>query len=574
MNSRIVLGVIPDAIRFHRGRTFLILFVWFTVAVYILLPAIYTLSSSLHRESGAWDLSYYKDFFSLGSSPGLQALYGSLSVSVASVLLAGLIGVPLAYFLERNDFPFRRVVSALMLMPLALPPVVGVVSFDLLFSESGIFPRGLAYLLGSEAPFFYLSGKSGIVAVHGYAMFPFFYLLVSSAVRDIDASLIEASRSMGLGKWGTFWKVELPLLNPALFGAAVMVLMTSMASFSAPLLFDVGGMYLSTHIYNLKMQNLWGEAYTATAVFMTASLLMLGLLLYLKGSRKYHTVGKGAPRVRQVIQSPMKRAAASAAGFAILTLVLLPHIAIVLWSFTKDGTWTHQILPPTYSVENYSSLLGQGPGGGEILQPVKNSLWMAGLATFANVAFGIAAAYILVRSRRGVRATSNLLLMLPWALPGTVIAMNLIATFNHRTPLALGFDLSNSVFLLPIAYFIRNIPLVVRPLAAAWERWGEDMEQAARSLGSGRLRTLRTVLIPLVISSLIGGALLAFVTALGEFVASAILFTPANKPIAMAIYGEFHSGAYGLCSAYGVFLIILIVLVMVASGRGLQRSAF
>jgi iron(III) transport system permease protein len=562
--------------------------VWAVLGAYVLLPAIETFKESF-VEGGAWSLEHYSDFFSVrtwagegaaarwtwtsGSrawSPGLQALYGSLFVSLMSVVFAGAVGVPLAFFLERNHFPGRSVLAPLMFLPLTLPPIVGVVSFDLLFSESGMLPRGLALLFGHDSPPVYLTGKGGIVAIHAYSFFPFFYLLVSNAVREVDASLIEASRGMGDAAWRTFFKVELPMLVPALSGAALMVFMLSMASFSAPLLFDVDGMYLSTHIYNLKNQNLLGEAYTATSLFATASLGMLLVLRYLRGSKRYQSVGKGVPRRRHRVVSPFWKAFATGGGILVFLLVLLPHLTIFLWSMTRDGSWTYQILPPEYTLENYRRLLGADRS--EVVKPVVDSLWMAGLATAANVVVGIAAAFVLKSGRLRGRAATDLLVMLPWALPGTVIAINLIVTFNHPTPLALGFNLANSVFLLPIAYFIRNLPLVVRPLVAAWERTGEDVEEAARVLGAGRFRMLMTVSLPLVFPSLVAGTLLAFVTALGEFVASAILYTPRNKPIAMAIYSEFHSGAYGICSAYGVLLIVLIATVMLLGRKQLQGS--
>jgi iron(III) transport system permease protein len=577
--------------RFYRGRRTLWLLVWLILGAYVVYPAVRTLSASLVLE-GDWTLEQYADFFSIrvppgeslasswswlsGSryfSPGVQALYGSLAISVLSVLGAGALGVPLAFFFERNRFPGRTGMAALMLLPLTLPPVVGVVSFDLLFSESGMFPRGLAFLLGQATPPLYLSDKSGIVAVHAYSLFPFFYLLVSNALRDMDSSLIEASRGMGVGKWGTFWRVELPMLVPALFGACVMVFMISMASFSAPLLFDVDGMYLSTYIYNLKNQNLLGEAYTATTVFAAASLAMLLVLRFLRGSKKYQSVGKGVPRRRPRIESLFLRLAATAGGVLLLALVLLPHLTILLWSFTRDGSWTYQILPPEYTVENYAYLFGASARGSTVFEPVRNSLWMAALATLANLAMGIGAAFLLKSRGVGGKGATDLMVMLPWALPGTVIAVNLLVTFNHPTPLAFGLNLANSIFLLPMAYFIRNIPLVVRPLAAAWERMGPEVEDAARVLGAGRLRMLRTVSLPLVFPALVAGGLLAFVTALGEFMASAILYTPRNKPISMAIYSEFHSGAYGVCSAYGVLLIVLIAVVMILGRKSLSGPA-
>ena len=565
------------------------MFVWVVLGAYVLLPATQTMKESF-RENGGWTFDHYRDFLSFRASekeggavsdwswstgsrswsPGLQALYGSLFVSVWSVVLAGAIGVSLAFFLERNHFPGRSILAALMFLPLTLPPVVGVVSFDLLFSESGMIPRGLAALLGYDSPPLYLTGKGGIVAIHAYAFSPFFFMLVASAVREVDASLIEASRGMGNGPWSTFLEVELPLLVPALSGAALMVFMLSMASFSAPLLFDVDGMYLSTHIYNLKNQNLLGEAYTATSLFAVASLGMLLLLRYLRGGKRYQSVGKGVPRRRRRVNSPFWKTVATGGGIVILFLALLPHLTLLLWSFTRDGSWTYQILPPDYTLENYRRLLGSDRT--EVVEPIVSSLWMAGLATIANATVGIAAAFVLKSRRLRGNVATDLLVMLPWALPGTVIAINLIVTFNHPTPLALGFNLANSVLLLPIAYFIRNLPLVVRPLVAAWERCGEDVEDAARALGAGRMRMLATVSLPIVFPSLVAGTLLAFVTALGEFVASAILYTPRNKPIAMAIYSEFHSGAYGICSAYGVLLIFLIATVMMLGRKSLQGS--
>lgn len=574
---------------FFRGRRLALVLVWTVLAAYVVFPAVRTLAVSFFS-GGHLSLIPYRAFFSVratpegagflstwdwlaGSrllSPGLQALYGSLSVSLISVLLAGLVGILLAFFVERNDFPGRGYLSGLLLLPLTLPPIVGVVSFQLIFSESGIIPRGLASLFGLAAPPFFLAGKGGVIAVHAYSFFPFFFLLVSNAVREMDGSLVEASRVLGMGRWRTFLSVEVPLLAPALFGASVMVFMLSMASFSAPLLFDVSGMYLSTHIYNLKTEDLWADAYTATALFTVASLLMLLILRSLRGKTRIQSVGKGAPRRRESIKSRSGRFLAGGTAGFLLILVLLPHLGILLWSFTKDGTWTYQILPPSYTLENYHQLFGSA----EIARPILNSLWMAGLATLANVVFGIAAAYVLKGRAVGAKAATDLLVMLPWALPGTVIAVNLIVTFSHRTPLALGANLANTVWLLPIAYFIRNIPLVVRPVAAAWERYGDELEEAARTLGSGRLRTLRTVCLPVILPSLAAGGLLAFVTALGEFIASSVLFIPANKPISMALFAEFHSGAYALCSAYGVLLMVLIAAVMAFGGKAARGAAY
>lgn len=564
-------------IRFFPGRYSLLVCVWGTLLILVVYPAVVTLTRSL-IDQGSFSLAAYRRFFIESTQDsgwiagtGLLALWGSLEVSCASVLLAGLIGIPLAFLVERNLFPGKNWLAALAFLPLTLPPIVGVVSFDLIFSEAGILPRGLELLFGLDQPPFYLSGRAGVIAIHGYSFFPFFFFLVSNGLREMDGSLIEASRSLGMPRWRTLLSIEIPMLIPALYGAAIMVFMTSMASFSAPLLFDVEGLYLSTHIYNLKSQDLWQDAYTATTLFMATSLAMLLLLRTLRGSRHYQPLGKGVPRKPVKVRSPINRAFLGVLAWCILFILLLPHLGILLWSFTRDGSWTYQLLPPEYTLKNYQRILGLTEISTDFVQPVRNSAWMAGIATAANLVFGIAAAYLLKARAIGNKATTDLLVMLPWALPGTVIAINMIVTFGQPSFLTFGLNFSQTVWLLPLAYFIRNIPLVVRPVAAAWELVGEALEEAARSLGAGRWRTLRTVSLPLIFPALVGGGLLAFVTALGEFIASVILFTPINKPISMAIFGEFHAGAYGLCSAYGVFLILLIAMVMILGGRSTRR---
>ncbi len=561
---------------FYRGRLSLLMGVWLVLGAYVVFPALRTLWASCF-EGDTFTWNYYRAFFigstgAAGIPAGLQALWGSVSVSLASVLLAGLLGIPLAFLIERNDFPARGLLASLAFLPLTLPPIVGVVSFDLIFSEAGFLPRFLAKMLDLSSVPFYLAGRPAVIVIHAYSFFPFFFLLVSNAIREMDASLIEASRGMGMGRIQTLLRIELPLLTPAIYGASVMVFMASMASFSAPLLFDIQGLYLSTRIYNLKTQDLWGEAYATTGIFTVASLGMLLFFRRMRGTRRFQSVGKGVPRRRRRIQSLPSRLALGLLTWGILLVLLLPHLGILVWSLTKDGSWTYQLLPAELTLENYSRIFGLSKGSSDILHPVLNSFWMAGVATLANILFGIGAAYVLKGRGQRRKSITDLLVMLPWALPGTVIAVNLIVTFSHPTPLAFGMSLANSVWLLPMAYFIRNIPLVVRPIAAAWERYGDDLEEAARSLGSGRLRTMKTVALPLVLPAVTGGGLLAFVTALGEFIASIVLFTPANKPISLAVFGEFQSGAYGLCSAYGVLLIVLIAAVMILGGRNVQRT--
>jgi iron(III) transport system permease protein len=194
------------------------------------------------------------------------------------------------------------------------------------------------------------------------------------------------------------------------------------------------------------------------------------------------------------------------------------------------------------------------------------------VATVANVVFAFAAAYLLARTRvRGKAAVSGLV-ALPWALPGTVLAVALASTFSVNRPLAGRFVLVGTFAILPLAYFIRNIPLVTRAALSSFRQVDPSLEEAAASLGAGPATAMRRVVLPLVLPGLAAGALLAFVTALGEFVASILLYTNRTRPISIEMLSQLRAFDFGGASAYGVLLIVLVALVFATGYRNVAEG--
>ncbi|TVP54837.1 MAG: iron ABC transporter permease, partial [Gemmatimonadales bacterium] len=216
----------------------------------VLYPHLFVLGDSIWIE-GALSLDGYRTFFT--SRAELEALWGSLWISLGSVLLSALIGIPLGFLFTRYDFPGRTVLGALAALPVLLPPLVGVIAFLFLYGESGIFTRLVQAGLGLERPPWRLVGGWAILLVHAYSMYVYFYLFTAAGLARLDASAIEAAESLGAGRWRTFRTVTLPMLTPSLLAASVLVFMTSMASFSAPYIFGGGFRVLTTQIFNSKM---------------------------------------------------------------------------------------------------------------------------------------------------------------------------------------------------------------------------------------------------------------------------------------------------------------------------------
>ena len=163
----------------------------------------------------------------------------------------------MAFLLERYDFPGRRVLSVLVLVPMALPPLVGVLSFTFLYGESGIIPRGIQHLFNLEQVPFKLKGVWGVIVVHTFTMYTYFYLTASAAIKGLDPSLEEAATNLGASRFRIWRKVILPMLTPSIVAAALLVFMISMASYTAPLIFGVERtmtmqIYLSTNEWQLR----------------------------------------------------------------------------------------------------------------------------------------------------------------------------------------------------------------------------------------------------------------------------------------------------------------------------------
>jgi len=492
------------------------------------------------------------------------ALWRTLWISAATVVLSAAIGVPLGFVFERAEFPGRRLLGALVALPVALPPLVGVIAFLFLYGESGFVSRGVQAALGLDDPPWRLLGAGAILLVHAYSMYVYFYLFTRAALARLDAALGEAAAALGASGRRTLLRVTLPLLRPALGGAAILTFMTSLASFSAPYIFGGGFRVMTTQIVSSKLNGDLRMAQVETVVLAAVALLGLGLLQRTNRPAGVAGAVRGVAPARRRIAGPGARAAAAAAGWGLAILLLLPHATVALISLVPPGTWTTEALPPELSLGNYAAVFSEP----ERLRPVGNSLWMAVVATVAAVGLGFAAARGAIARGGRLGKLLESLISLPWAIPGTVFAVALAATFSVDRPLALRFLLIGTPVILPLAYLLRDLPLTGRAALSGLGQLDPALEEAAASLGASRWRALRRVVVPLVRPALAAGAALAFITALGDFVTSIVLYTFETRPISMEIVAALRLQELGVAGVYGVLLTAAGAAAFALYGRG------
>ncbi len=528
----------------------------------VIYPNLHVVVASFERD-GKWSLANYSQ--ALSQTIVLESIFASVGVSVITVLFCAVVGVPLAFLFERYTFPVRRLFATLAALPLVLPPLVGTVAFIFLCGESGILARLAQSVFHLEQSPWSLRGWPALLLFHTYTMYPFFYILTGAGLTRINAALAEAGRSLGAGRARVLTRIVLPQLTPSLIAAALLTFMTSMASFSAPLLFGGGVRVLTLEIYTARQRGDAGLAITETVILAAISLSALFFFQRHEGTRKFAAAAmKGSTKQRRALVKGKARALAIVCGVLFSLILVLPVATLVLVSFAREGNWTTQTLPTSYTIANYAKIFSDSRASEVFL----NSLSMSAIAAGAALLWSFCVVGLLARkgSRKWKRLLSWLILV-PWALPGTVVAVSLAEAYGKSSPLLGSFILVGTFWILPVVYFLRFMPLVVRAVQASMEQIDAALEEAASSLGARWWQRFTRVTLPLVWPGAVAGTLLAFVIALGEYVASVLVFVPTNRPISIAIASELRDFNLGTAAAYGVVLMLMIGLIMMVATR-------
>jgi iron(III) transport system permease protein len=267
---------------------------------------------------------------------------------------------------------------------------------------------------------------------------------------------------------------------------------------------------------------------------------------------EYATVQRGAPVARQLQGGQLWLAWLAIA--VILGLSLLPHIGIVLLSFTK--VWSFSLLPTTYTLSNYAEILFRAP------HFVVNTLVYTLLAASLDIVLGAAIAFLLLRSRVPGRNFLDAVATMPLAVPGVVLAVGYLRVFHGWDFPGVGAPLTSSWWILVVAYTMRRLPYTVRACYAALQQVHISLEESAQNLGANRLRTFARITLPMITGGLVAGGLIAFVTSCVEL-ASTIMLVPRIElgPISYGIYLYMQSPlGRGAGAALGVVAVLLVSL--------------
>ncbi|MGQ0629230.1 MAG: ABC transporter permease [Phycisphaerales bacterium] len=518
-----------------------------------------------------------------------EGLLNSFKIACCTTFLATLIALPLAVLAARFTFPGKALFSAIVLVPLILPPFVGAIGLKLMLGRRG----ALNALLGTEIDFFQgellgqwfadnvVSTRLLLVAcVQALCLYPIIYLNATAALANLDPALDEAAENLGAGFWRRFFRITLPLIRPGLFAGGTIGFIWSFTELGTPLAFDYARV-TPVQIFNgLKGVETSAEPYVLTFIMLVAAISMYALGKLVLGGKAYEMYAKASRAGGDIRLTGIAGWAAAAAFALVSALALLPHIGVILTSIARPGSWYESVLPAAFTLDHFGQALGSDLASSSI----NNSLLLAGCAVVIDLVLGILVGYIIVRTTIRGRALLDALCMLPLAVPGLVMAFGYVA-MSLRYPFGKGDPLEgvvsvvgatpNPVPLLIIAYAIRRLPYIVRATVAGLQQTSGQLEEAAMNLGATRFTAVRRVIVPLIAANLIAGALLAFSFAMLEVSDSLLLAQQeTHYPITKAIFAFSNRLADGpsIASAMGVWGMMLLATTLVGASVLMGRK--
>ena len=541
--------------------------------VFFLFPVVMVIGEAFVDKEGGFTSAYVVQVFA--NPVYLEGLWNALLLGVTSTIAALLIAFPLALFTHRYRFPLKGPLSALILVPLVLPPFVGAVGVKQMLGVKGALNALLEKLgmMDPAAPTDWLGeGRFwGIVIMNALHLYPILYMNIAASLAHLDPAMEEAAQNLGCSPWRRLRRITMPLTMPGIFAGGAIVFIWSFTELGVPLVFDYSRV-ASVQIYDgLKDLESNPFPYALVAVMLVISSAVFLLSKAFLGRSRLGTAPRPKGRQAEKVLRGGKGWLLTALFLGVFLFASLPHLGVILLSVATD--WYGTILPEQLTGAHYDEALGHPL----VVPSIQNSLLYASGAMVVDLLLGLAIAWVIVRSTIRGRALLDALVMLPLAVPGLVLAFGYLALAQEGRAFSFLVGANgNPVILLVIAYAVRRLPYVVRAAVAGLQQSNVTLEEAALSLGATPMRMMRRIALPLLSANLLAGGILAFAFAMLEVSDSLILAQQAEHfPITKAIYALLNTlgNGYELASALGVWAMIFLGIsivgaVLLAGKRG------
>jgi iron(III) transport system permease protein len=527
-----------------------------------LVPLVYLLWGTFFDATG-FDLGGFERAYGSGR---IGELFGnSLAFAGGAALLSITVGTTLAYLNVRTAVPFKALFFAASIVPLIVPGILYTVSWIFLASpQIGLLNEATATLFGVRP--FDIFTIWGMIWVDGLHSSPIVFLLMVAAFRSMDPSLEESALMSGATRLQTLRKVTLPLVKPALLGAVLIILITSLESFEVPALLGLqNGIYVFTSRIYFVLRS-YPPDYAAAGALAVSLLaiavigVMLTRFLIGKGTKTFQTVtGKGF-RPRPLDLGKWKPVVGAGILLYFFVTVVGPLLVLVYASLLPFYQAPSANAFASFTFDNYETVLNMRSA----VRALRNSFILGiGAATIVMALMAIAA-WITVRSRIPGRGIVEQVSLVPLVIPGIVLGLA-ISFVYLRSPI----PIYGTLFILLIAYCTKYLPYGMRYATTSMTQISSELEESALVSGASWWTTFRRVLLPLLSPGILAGFVYILVVSFRELSSSILLYSPGNEVLSILIWEQFENGSFNVLAAIGVLMVLALVgMVTVAYKLG------
>ena len=492
-------------------------------------------------------------------------LLNSFVFGIGSSGLSVVFAMALAWITIRTNAPFRRVFELTAIVPNILPPILVAISWVMLLNPSNGLINGLfVKFLGMEKGPFNIYSVPGLIFVEGLILTPLAFLIIAAALKSMDPSLEESAKTLGSGEFGVMRQITFPLIRPAILAAGTLNFVRAVESFDTPAIIALPA---RIEVFTTKI---WREAlgsfptnHNLAAAYGVGILAIALVFVYLyrrftSQVESFSTVtGKGF-RPHQIDLGRYRYLASGVAFLLLVLLVLLPILVLLLvallpyYHVPTWQTWSHLTL-------DHFRYIWTTP---RVHRAFANSLFLALVGASICMLLASLASYISVRTKIAGRGLIEGLVFIPWAFPGTAMALGLLwAYVDFPIPVYA------TIWIILIAYVTRFLPYGLRAVTSTIIQVHKELEEASVVCGAGFLTTFRRVMMPMMRPGVIAGWIILVTIFLREFSATLFLYSPGSEPLGPLLYFLYLDGMRGRVAAIGLVISLISVILIAVAQR-------
>lgn len=526
------------------------------LAVIVVIPIFMIIYNAFFYQ-GKFDLTLFTSV--IFDRENLKAMGNTIIIAVAVTIFGTIMGLFYAWLLGRSDIPAKGFMRALFTIPYMFPPFFGAMAWDLLFSgRAGYINRWLMRTFHLRAAPVNINSLWGIIFVECSYYFPFVFMQVVSALERMDPTLEESARIAGARQSQVIWKITLPLVKPAISAGALLILISSLAHFGVPSIlgFSKNIYTLPTMIYALINKS--GGSFdgirqgTALSILLVA-VVAIALVIQKKvlSSGSYDIIKGKSMRPTLIKLRGAKYPLLLLACLTLLIIVVVPLVMIFLVALVK--AYGLPLVWKNFSLSNYEKVFASTA----TMDSIKNSLFLSVTAGVVCMFLGVMIAYVVNRIRPRGKNVLEILSILPYSIPGTVLAIGVILAWSGAI---FKITLYNTIWIILVAYMARYLSFSMKSASASLQQVNSSLEEASRACGATHTESLRDITLPLIKPAMVSGFFLIFLPAMRELTTSILLYGPYSRTLGVQIFALRDAGMIPQAAALASVAIVLIII--------------